>query len=248
MAKIGIIGGSGLGKINNLEVVSEENADTPYGKPSCSVVSGIINNQAIVFLPRHGSGHSIAPHNINYRANVWALKEAGVTHLIAINAVGGITKNMSPLTLVFPDQIIDYTYSREHTFFDANAEKVTHVDFTHPYSSTLRTGLYDAANAADIKHESKAVYGVTQGPRLETSAEIQRMEKDGCDIVGMTGMPEAVLARELGLEYASCSVVVNWAAGKGDGQALSMKDIEKCVEQGMGTVRDLLEKALPELI
>lgn len=247
MSKIGIIGGSGLGEINNLDVTHREMVNTPYGAPSCPVVFGSMCGEEIVFIPRHGIGHTIAPHNINYRANIWALKNLDVTHVIAINAVGGISENMSLLKLVFPHQIIDYTHSRYHTYFDENAGKVTHVDFTCPYNETIRNILFCAAKQADIGHESQAVYGAVQGPRLETAAEIIRMENDGCDIVGMTGMPEAALACELALEYASCSVVVNWAAGKTGEKIISIKDIEKNIEKGMSLVHDLLETALPKL-
>jgi len=247
MSKIGIIGGSGLGEINNLDVTHREMVNTPYGAPSCPVVFGSMCGEEIVFIPRHGIGHTIAPHNINYRANIWALKKLDVTHVIAINAVGGISDSMSPLKLVFPHQIIDYTHSRHHTYFDENAGKVTHVDFTCPYNEKIRNILLGAAKEAGIGHESQAVYGAIQGPRLETAAEIIRMENDGCDIVGMTGMPEAALACELTLEYASCSVVVNWAAGKAGERIISIKDIEKNIMKGMTLVHDLLETALPKL-
>jgi 5'-deoxy-5'-methylthioadenosine phosphorylase len=247
LSKIGIIGGSGLGEIKDLDVTHREMVNTPYGAPSCPVVFGRMCDHEIIFIPRHGIGHTIAPHNINYRANMWALKKLEVSHVIAINAVGGITENMSPLKLVLPHQIIDYTHSRKHTYFDEKAKRVTHVDFTRPYDETLREILASISDKANITHEKQAVYGATQGPRLETAAEIHRMENDGCDIVGMTGMPEAALARELELEYASCSVVVNWAAGKGGEQLISMREIEKNIRQGMNSVHDLLEQALPEL-
>lgn len=247
MSKIGVIGGSGLGSIENLDVTHREMVNTPYGSPSCPVVFGKICNEEIIFIPRHGMGHTISPHNINYRANIWALKKLEVTRVIAINAVGGITDKMSPLKLVFPHQIIDYTHSRQHTFFDENSSKVMHADFTNPYDIKLRQTLSAVAEAINIRYESEAVYGATQGPRLETAAEIRRMEKDGCDIVGMTGMPEASLARELGLEYASCSVVVNWAAGTTGDQIISMEEIEKNLKDGMDSVHALLAKTLPEL-
>jgi 5'-deoxy-5'-methylthioadenosine phosphorylase len=247
MSKIGIIGGSGLGSIENLDVTHREMVNTPYGSPSCPVVFGRMCDEEIVFIPRHGIAHSIAPHSINYRANIWALKKLDVTNVIAINAVGGITKNMSPLKLAFPHQIIDYTHSREHTYYDESAGKVAHVDFTNPYNAVLRKILTDMAEKSNIQYEAQAVYGATQGPRLETAAEIKRMENDGCDIVGMTGMPEAALARELDLEYACCSVVVNWAAGKGGDQVISMDKIEANLKTGMHLVHDLLEQALPEL-
>lgn len=248
MSKIGVIGGSGLGEIENLDVTHREMVNTPYGPPSGPVVFGNMRGgEEIVFIPRHGMTHTIAPHSINYRANIWALKKLDVTHVIAINAVGGITTNMSPLKLVFPHQIIDYTHSREHTYFDESSGRVTHVDFTNPYNEILRQILTNVAEKSSIIHEPLAVYGATHGPRLETSAEVSRMENDGCDILGMTGMPEAALARELGIKYACCSVVVNWAAGKGGDQIISMEEIEKNVKKGMNYVHALLTQALPEL-
>lgn len=247
MSKIGIIGGSGLGEIENLDVTHREMVNTPYGAPSCPVVFGRMCDHEIVFIPRHGIAHTIAPHSINYRANIWALKKQDVTHVIAINAVGGITENMTPLKLVFPHQIIDYTYARQHTYYDENEDKVMHVDFTNPYNEILREILIDVAEKSNIQYEAQAVYGATQGPRLETTAEINRMQNDGCDIVGMTGMPEAALARELELEYTSCSLVVNWAAGIGSDQMISMEEIEKNLKKGMNLAHDLLAQALPEL-
>lgn len=247
MSKIGIIGGSGLGEIKDLDATHREMVNTPYGSPSCPVVFGRMCDHEIIYIPRHGIGHTIAPHCINYRANIWALKKLDVTHVIAINAVGGISEKMSPLKLAFPHQIIDYTYSREHTYFDRTASKITHIDFTRPYNDELREILAGASAKLGITYEQQAVYGATQGPRLETAAEIRRMENDGCDIVGMTGMPEAALARELELEYASCSVVVNWAAGKDGGELVSMQEIEKNIKKGMNSVHGLLEQALPEL-
>lgn len=247
MSKIGVIGGSGLGEIENLDVTHREMVNTPYGSPSCPVAFGSMGAEEIVFLPRHGIGHTISPHEINYRANIYALKQLGVKHVIAINAVGGVTENMTPVKLVFPHQIIDYTYSRKHTFYDKHAESVVHIDFSYPYDENLRKILIEAASKLSIEHETKGVYGATQGPRLETAAEIERMERDGCNIVGMTGMPEAALAREMKMSYASCSVVVNMAAGKGDTGIVSMHEIDLNLKSGMRSVHRLLTQALPEI-
>jgi 5'-methylthioinosine phosphorylase len=198
----------------------------------------------VVFLPRHGTAHTIPPHEVNYRANLWALQHIGITKIIAVAAVGGITAAMVPSALVIPDQIIDYTWSRQHTFFQGDLTKVTHVDFTRPYSEELRTTLLQAGRAAELNLHDGGTYGATQGPRLETAAEITRMERDGCDIVGMTGMPEAALARELDLSYAACAVVANWAAGRGAGE-ISMDDIERNLKVGMDRLRALLEQVIP---
>jgi 5'-deoxy-5'-methylthioadenosine phosphorylase len=215
---LAIIGGTGLTKIDELELLGTQTVVTPYGSPSAPYVFGKLHGQKVIFLARHGNPHVIAPHKINYRANLWGLQELGATQIIAVAAVGGITRNMAPAHLAIPDQIIDYTYGREHTFFSENLTHVTHVDFTYPYNPRLRANLMQAATTASIATSPIGTYGCTQGPRLESAAEIQRMEKDGCDMVGMTGMPEAALARELGLEYAAIAVVANWAAGKSENE------------------------------
>jgi 5'-deoxy-5'-methylthioadenosine phosphorylase len=246
MSLIAIIGGSGLTNLKNLEITRRQVMRTPYGEPSTPLVYGRLGGQDAVFLARHGHGHTIPPHAVNYRANIWALKEAGVTRVIAVNAVGGIT-NLESGGLMLPDQVIDYTYGREHTFFGNDTKPVTHVDFTFPYCEELRTVLIRAAREADITVAETGTYGATQGPRFETIAEIRRMERDGADIVGMTGMPEASLARELGLCYASVSVIANPAAGKAAG-VISLKEIEMTLETGMEKVRTLLEHAFPMLV
>ena len=248
MTKIAIIGGTGLDEFSALQNLRREKFTTPYGDTSNVLIFGTIDGHELIFLPRHGEKHNIAPHNINYRANLWALKEQGVTHILAINAVGGITDGMSPEKLVFPHQIIDYTYSRQHTFSDENSDSVMHIDFTEPYSELIRGVLRSVAVDMAFDFEGDAVYGAAQGPRLETAAEINRMQQDGCDIVGMTGMPEASLARELDIEYACCALVVNWAAGKGDDGYITMDIIEKHMQYGMISVSKLISKALPELL
>jgi len=242
---LAIIGGTGLTSIAGLHILRREVVGTPWGEPSGPVVHGELHGHPLLFLPRHGRGHTIAPHRINYRANLWALRELGVTAVIAVAAVGGITPAMAPARLVIPDQLIDYTWGRESTCADEGS--VMHVDFTHPYDPTMRQCLIDAASLC-IGEEAVAggVYGATQGPRLETAAEIRRMARDGCDLVGMTGMPEAVLARELGLRYACCAVVANWAAGVGEGE-ITMAEIEQQLTIGMERVRRVLAIALPRL-
>lgn len=248
MTTVAVIGGSGLTNLKNLHITRREVMRTPYGEPSAPMVFGELSGQTILFLPRHGAGHTIPPHKINYRANIWAIREAGVRNVIAVNAVGGITENfLESGLLVLPDQIIDYTWGREHTFFGTEQKQVTHVDFTEPYCKELRRLLAEAAGRAGLSIRSSGTYGATQGPRFESAAEIQRMEQDGSDIVGMTGMPEAGLARELDLCYASVSVVVNPAAGKVKGE-ISLKEIERNLEEGMTNVRHLLEEAIPAIV
>ncbi|MGD9163638.1 MAG: S-methyl-5'-thioinosine phosphorylase, partial [Chromatiales bacterium] len=217
MSKLAIIGGTGLAKMPNLEIVHREVLHSPYGEPSAPLIHGRLAGRELVFLPRHGSSHSIPPHRVNYRANLWALRHVGVETVLAVAAVGGITESMAPGMIVIPDQIIDYTFGRDHTLFEADLTHVTHIDFTYPYCESLRKQLLEAGRHNGANPIAGGTYGATQGPRLETAAEIQRMERDGCDIVGMTGMPEASLAKEMNLCYASCAVVSNWAAGKSEG-------------------------------
>lgn len=210
-----IIGGSGLAKLSALVAPRRMVMRTPYGEPSGALTFGRLAGQEVVFLARHGYGHTIAPHEINYRANIWVLKDLQVDGIIAVATVGGIRHDLGPGALVVPDQIIDYTHSRKATFFEGSDAPVTHVDFTQPYGERLRRRLLDAALACGEPVADRATYACTQGPRLETAAEIERIARDGGEVVGMTGMPEAALAREGGLDYATLAVVVNHAAGRG---------------------------------
>src|SRR5262245_37077655 len=195
--------------------VSERVLDTPYGRPSAAVVTGHLDGHPVAFLARHGTAHDIAPHRVNYRANLWLLRELGARRVLAVNAVGGIRSDMGPRVLAVPHQVVDYTHGRITSYCDAEGAKVVHVDLSEPYTEPLRQKLIEAAQAAGSPAVRNGVYGATQGPRLETAAEIERMRRDGCDLVGMTGMPEAALARELELPYATLAVVVNAAAGTG---------------------------------
>ncbi len=247
MTETAIIGGTGLTSLEGLEIVRREVVNTPYGEASGPLVHGELQGHRVVFLPRHGSGHTIPPHKINYRANIWALKSIGVEKVIAINAVGGIAPEFSPGRLAFPDQIIDYTWSRINTFFEEGLTDVVHIDFAHPYCEELRALLVWAAGEAGVDAVNFGTYGATQGPRLETIAEIDRLERDGCHMVGMTGMPEAALAREQDLCYAACAVVANWAAGRGEGEQISMALIKEHLREGMAQVRRLLSEVVPRL-
>lgn len=246
MAEIAIIGGTGLTTLKNLAITERQILQTPYGEPSGPVISGVLNGKNVVFLARHGYGHTIPPHKINYRANLWVLQEIGVKNIIAVAAVGGIRADLTPGSIVIPDQIIDYTWSRHATYFEEGLTHVTHIDFSLPYCEALRQSLLAAAKAAGLVVAASGTYGATQGPRLETAAEVNRLERDGCDLVGMTGMPEAALARELGLCYASCAVVANQAAGRGPSE-ITMQDIEHNLVIGMDKVRTLLEHVIPTL-
>ena len=241
MSELAIIGGTGLTRLHQLEIERREVVHTPYGEPSGALTFGTLCGKSVVFLARHGYGHTIPPHMVNYRANLWALKEQGIRRVIAVCAVGGIREDMEPSAIIIPDQIIDYTWSRNHTFFESDLKEVTHIDFTEPYSATMREALLAAAGEAGVAVMPHGTYGASQGPRLETAAEIDRMERDGCHMVGMTGMPEAALARELGLDYAVIAVSANAAAGRGD-SAISMAMIEKNLADGMEKVRLILEQ------
>ncbi len=239
---LAVIGGSGLSRLANLEITQRKVVQTPYGEPSGPLVFGAIRGQPLVFLARHGPGHTIAPHEINYRANLWALKEQQVEGVVSIASVGGIRRDLRPGSLALPDQIIDFTCGRRSTFFEGGKAAVTHIDFTEPYSAMLRTRIAAAAAACGEALLQGGVYAATQGPRLETAAEIVRLERDGADMVGMTGMPEAALARELALEYAAIAVVANCAAGRGDSaHAISLREIEAVLERTMGRVLNILE-------
>ena len=243
---LAIIGGTGLTSLETLSISRQERVATPYGEPSGPLTHGELGGKAVVFLARHGYGHTIPPHKINYRANLWALQHSGVEQVIAVAAVGGIRADMEPGCLAFPDQIIDYTWSRGHTFFEDDLTHVTHIDFTYPYCEDLRQKLIQAARRVGLDARESGTYGAMQGPRLETAAEILRLERDGCDLVGMTGMPEAALARELGLRYATCAVVANWAAGKSGGE-ITMEEILRQLIGGMEKVKLLLREVITPL-
>jgi len=243
---VGIIGGTGLTTLSGLEINGERSVTTPWGEPSAPLVQGQLGEQPVVFLARHGNPHSIPPHQVNYRANIQALFDAGVRTVVGVNAVGGIHPDMGPAHVVIPDQLIDYTWGRSSTFFEGEGAPVTHIDFTWPYDRDARQILIDVAGAMDLGFSGAGVYGATQGPRLETAAEIVRMERDGCDLVGMTGMPEAVLAAELGMRYVCLALVVNRAAGKSD-HIITMEEIEQAIDTGMAGVRGILEGSVAAL-
>jgi 5'-methylthioinosine phosphorylase len=239
---LAIIGGSGLSKLGNMEITRRKVARTPYGEPSGALTFGKIGKCDVVFLARHGYGHTIAPHQVNYRANLWALKDAGALEVVSVASVGSIRKDLVPGVLVLPHQIIDYTWGRPSTYFEGAGVAVNHIDFTEPYSLETRRRLLKAAGACGERIVERGVYAATQGPRLETAAEITRLERDGADIVGMTGMPEAALAREISLEYAAIAVVANFAAGRGESEhAIPLDRISAVLEESMGRVRKIIE-------
>jgi 5'-deoxy-5'-methylthioadenosine phosphorylase len=242
-----IIGGSGLAKLSALSEVRRQVMRTPYGEPSGALTFGRLAGREVVFLARHGYGHTIPPHEINYRANIWALKELAVQGVFAVATVGAIRTDLAPGTLVVPHQIIDYTHSRKGTFFEGADAPVTHVDFTQPYAARLRAALLRAGEHCGEPVVDGAVYACSQGPRLETAAEIDRYARDGADLVGMTGMPEAALAREAGLDYAALGVVVNHAAGRGDSRhEIRLQDLDSVMRETVVRAVRVLEHALAQ--
>jgi 5'-methylthioinosine phosphorylase len=241
---IAIIGGTGLNTFQQGSVVGERH--TPFGETSADIAVASVAGRAVLFLPRHGSPHIIPPHRINYRANLWQLNQLGVNTVIAVNAVGSIRADLLAGSMVVPDQLVDYTYGREHTFSDGLSGKLEHIDFTYPFTESLRLRLSQAAQQQGLVLNKRATYAAVQGPRLETAAEVDRLERDGCDIVGMTVMPEAALARELGMDYASVCLVVNPAAGRSN-SLISMDEIHRVVATGMVVVKQLLIGVVPLL-
>jgi 5'-methylthioadenosine phosphorylase len=240
---IAVIGGSGLTQLANLEITHRKIVRTPYGEPSGPLTFGHMGKQEVVFLARHGYGHTLAPHEINYRANMWAIHAQEVTGVIAVCTVGGIAAPLAAGTITVPDQIIDYTWGRPSTYFEGAEQPVTHIDFTYPYSEGLRRLAIAAARDAGVPVVDGGTYAATQGPRLETKAEIDRLERDGATMVGMTGMPEAALARELIMDYAHLAVVVNPAAGRGaSSRTVSMDDIARVIDETMGGIRLIVAK------
>lgn len=225
--ELAVIGGTGLYKLADLQDVEAHQPVTAYGALSGPVRVGLLDGRRVAFVARHGEGHSLPPHRINYRANLAALKALGARRVLALNTVGGITEPFGPRVLACPDQLIDYTWGRVSTVCEEPGTEVLHVDFGEPYTRALRHAVIAAAAKAGVALVDGGCYGATQGPRLETRAEIARMRRDGCDLVGMTGMPEAGLAREMGLDYACLAIVANWAAGAGPDpdEVITLQDV-----------------------
>jgi 5'-methylthioadenosine phosphorylase len=238
---LAIIGGSGLGNIEGLEIIRREIVRTPYGQPSEPLIFGNLGGKEVIFLARHGANHTLAPHNINYRANIWALQSVGVKSIISIASVGSIENSIKVGDFVIPHQIVDYTYGRNNTFFDGLENSVKHIDFTYPYDMSLREIIIQSVQKLKYNFVSEGVYAATQGPRLETAAEIDRYEKDGATIVGMTAMPEAALARELNLSYVAICPVANHAAGRGESaEGITSAMLSHSSEQTIKNTIDIL--------
>lgn len=239
---LAIIGGTGLTQLANLEITHRQVMRSPYGEPSGALTFGTLRQHEVVFLARHGYGHTIPPHQVNYRANMWALREVGVKRVVSVASVGGISDDLVPGAIATPDQIVDYTHGRDYTYFDSSKQSAMHIDFAYPYSLALRQKILEAARHSGVVCRDGGVYAATQGPRLETAAEINRYERDGADMVGMTGMPEAILARELGMDYATIAVVVNDAAGRRTSRdGVHLEAVAAVIPSAMEKVRHLLE-------
>jgi 5'-methylthioinosine phosphorylase len=246
---LAVIGGTGLYRLASLGEVETLEGDTRYGAPSGPVRVGRIAGKRVAFLARHGEGHSLPPHKVNYRANLRRLADLGARRVLAVNAVGGITAAYGPRVLALPDQLIDYTWGRISTICEEPGTEVVHVDFGDPYTPSLRQAVLGAAAKAGVAMVDGGCHGVTQGPRLETRAEVERLRRDGCDLVGMTSMPEAAIARELGLDYACLAVVANWAAGCGaepgePAAEITMDEVLANVAAGSEGLPALLERLL----
>jgi len=239
---LAIIGGRGLTELANLEITHRQVMRTPYGEPSGAFMFGTLNQHEVIFLARHGYGQTIPPHLVNYRANLWALREQGVDEVVSVATVGGIRADLTPGTIVVPDQIIDYTHGRDATFFDSRDTRYSNANFTLPYSPKLRDRILRSARIVQEPCLDDGVYAATQGPRLDSIAEINRYERDGADMVGMTGMPETALAMELEMNYATIAVVVNYAAGRGDSKrGISMESVNTTASEAMKRVRSIIE-------
>ncbi len=242
---LGIIGGSGLYEIEGITLRKTKKVQTPFGKPSDSYKIGTLSDREIVFLPRHGAQHTIPPHKVNYRANVWGFKELGVERIVAISAVGGISSRLRPGVIVVPDQIIDMTSNREATFHER--DNAVHVDFTEPYCPEMRRSFIEASKTKGIDIRASGTYVCVNGPRLETRAEIQFFSRIGADVVGMTAMPEAALAREVEICFGGISVVTNYAAGvkKKSLRAKEVGEMMKAVMVNLGAFLEAILHALP---
>ena len=244
---LAIIGGTGLTELENINITKRLLVRTPYGEPSQPLVFGNLHGREVIFLARHGNGHTIPPHEVNYRANIYALQSQGVTEIAAVATVGGIHPDLSAGVIAMPHQIIDYTNGRKNTFYDGISLPVKHIDFTEPYCPNLRAKLLRAADSAGEAIVSTGVYAAMQGPRLETAAEINRLERDGATMVGMTGMPEAALARELGISYAAICPVANYAAGRGESlHSIQYEEVILNLDKTMVRVRSIIAQLVQQ--
>lgn len=254
MTRIGIIGGSGLYDIKGLTTKEKKKITTPYGKPSDEYRIGKIGDTEVIFLPRHGAHHSIPPHMINYRANIYGFKKLNVERIISVSAAGGIKKGLKPGDIVIADKIVDMTRNRKNTFYDGKegrnrlVPRVVHIDFTEPYCPEMRKILLKAGKSVRVPLKNSGTYVAVEGPRLETASEIKAFGILGADVVGMTGMPEAALARELEICYSAIVLVANFAAGIKK-KKLTVAEVMEAMKASMEKIKSLLKETfrlLPE--
>ena len=250
-AEIGVIGGSGF--YSFLDDVTEVTVDTPYGQPSDSLFLGELAGRRIAFLPRHGRRHHLPPHRINYRANLWALRSVGVRQVVAPCAAGGLQPKYGPGTLLVPDQLVDRTKSRQQTYFDGEARtdgavpNVIHVAFADPYCETGRQASLKAAREYGWEPVDGGAMCVVEGPRFSTRAESRWHAAQGWAVVGMTGHPEAILARELELCYSSLALVTDLDAGAESGEGVSHEEVLRVFGENVGRLREVLFDAVSKL-
>ncbi|MBA0053372.1 S-methyl-5'-thioadenosine phosphorylase [Streptomyces sp. AJS327] len=250
-AEIGVIGGSGF--YSFLDEVTEVSVDTPYGRPSDSLFLGVLGGRKVAFLPRHGRDHHLPPHRINYRANMWALRAAGVRQVLGPCAVGGLQPKFGPGTLLVPDQLVDRTKSRAQTYFDGepradgSTPRVIHLAFADPYCEAGRDAALRAAREQDWEPVDGGTLCVIEGPRFSTRAESRWHAEQGWSVVGMTGHPEAVLARELGLCYSSLTLVTDLDAGAETGEGVSQAEVLRVFGANVGRLREVLFSAVRKL-
>lgn len=243
--EIAVIGGSGVYSLDFIDSPQKQEVDTPYGK-SPEVITGEIENKGVAFMPRHGGGHGTPPHKINFRANLWALKELGAERVLATTAVGSLNPDIEPGEFVLLDQFLDFTKNRSLTFYEGGEEGVVHVDMTEPYCPELREVLQETAEDLDIPVHASGTYACTEGPRYETAAEIQMLNQLNADVVGMTNVPESVLARELEMCYSTVSIITNFAAGISD-EKLTHEEVSKIMSENIERVKELIFTAIPNI-
>lgn len=245
MPDVAVIGGSGVYSLEDIEVSGRRSVDTPYGE-SPEMVIGKMNGVEVAFMPRHGGSHSTPPHEINYRANIWSLKKLGVKRILATTAVGSLDSEIEPGSFVLLDQFLDFTKDRSRTFYEGEDSEVVHIDMSQPYCPELRGVLLDSFDSLDCEVFSDGTYVCTEGPRFETRAEIEMFAELGGDVVGMTNVPESVLARELEICYSTISIVTNYAAGISEDK-LTHDEVAEIMEENIGKVKDLILLALPKI-
>jgi 5'-methylthioadenosine phosphorylase len=244
-AEIAVIGGSGVYSMATLKGASTTSIKTPYG-PSPEILVGKLGGREVAFLPRHGKGHTVPPHLVNYRANIWALHKLGVKRILATTASGTLNPQIKPGELALLTQFIDFTKNRPSTFYEGGKAGVVHIDVTEPYCPELRQVLSKTARGLGVKLHPGATYACMEGPRFETAAEIKALKTLGCDMVGMTNVPECVLAREMEICYSAVGIATNWAAGISRVK-LTHADVIQMMKGSIGNVQRLFLDAIPRI-